>query len=352
MKIAFFADDGNFHFLRDIISHLSKEHLVRIFQKGTIQDMYDLMRWSDVSWFEWCGRSIVRASWLPKVCRIICRLHRYEAYTNRIFGINWDNVDDLIFVARHVLDTVKLQIPDIDQRVKTHIIPNGINLECFKFKNRKKGFNIAFLGNVVLIKNPMLLLQCMRKIVDKDPRYKCFIGGPFKELFVKQYLEQMIKEMQLQGNVFLQGPIKNVPQWFDDKSFLISTSVIEGHPVGIMEAMATGIKPIIHNFYGASEIYPRKYLFNTIDECCDMVLSDDYNPQEYRKFIEDNYSLQAQLDRIEELLNIHRVYLPVPSSVPMRLKESAKFVYWTYLRNQLLRRIISWVWSGLRWMYR
>lgn len=198
----------------------------------------------------------------------------------------------------------------------------------------------------------MLLLQCMRKIVDKDPRYKCFIGGPFKELFVKQYLEQMIKEMQLEANVFLQGPINNVPEWFDDKSFLISTSVIESQQLSIMEAMATGIKPIIHNFYGASEIYPRKYLFNTIDECCDMVLSDDYNPWEYRKFIEDNYSLQAQLCKIEKLLNTQdKVYLPTPSSVPMQMKEQVKFVYWTYLRSKLLRTIISWGWSTLRKLY-
>ena len=59
--------------------------------------------------------------------------------------------------------------------------------------------------------------------------------------------------------------------------------------------MTIGVKPIIHNFIFADEIWDKKYLFNRIDEAVDMIISDEYNSKQYRKFIEDNYSLNKQL---------------------------------------------------------
>jgi len=70
-----------------------------------------------------------------------------------------------------------------------------------------------------------------------------------------------------------------------------------------MEAMACGLKPLIHNYVGARESYPDTYIWNTIPEFVDMVTGGEYAPLKYRKFIEANYSLEVQLEKIENIVS-------------------------------------------------
>ena len=304
-KLAFFCGPDR-KFLPDIIDHFSNrkdEYEVRIFHSTSVKDFTDMLEWSDISWFEWCDALIVQASQLPKVCKMVCRLHRYELFTRMPSHVDWSKVDTLIVTARHIQDTLKKRVPGIEDRVNVQLIYNGISLKRFAYKERKKGFNIAYIGYINYRKNPTLLLQCMKTLIDKDPRYVLHIAGTYQDEECELYIEQMLDELKLRDNIVFHGWIKNLETWTDDKQFLISTSIHEGHPFGIMEGMATGLKPLIHNFYAAKEMYPKKYLFNTIDEFVDMIMSDEYDSAEYRKYIEDNYPLEKQLAKIESIFD-------------------------------------------------
>ena len=113
----------------------------------------------------------------------------------------------------------------------------------------------------------------------------------------------MADELDLQKNIVFSGWVDDVARWLDDKHYIICTSVLEGHPVGLMEAMACGLKPVIHNYVGARGTYPDKYIWNTIDEFVKMVQDDDYDSSAYRREIEDRYSLVNQLNQIKNILN-------------------------------------------------
>lgn len=301
-KIAFFCGPDD-KFLNDIIDHLSLKYEVTRFRGKTIQDMHNLMNWSDLSWFEWCDNLIVHAGKLPKVCKILCRLHSYEAFTDYIRLVNWENVDDLVFVAPHIRDIVLRQVPNLDKNVHLHVIFNGVDLKKYSFKERKKGFNIAFVGYINHKKNPSLLLQCMKYLVDIDNRYILHIAGQHQELRFQLYFDHMIKEMNLNKNVIFHGWVNDVNKWLEDKHFTVSTSVLESFCHGIADAMACGIKPLIHNFIGAKELYPEKYIFNTVQDFGKLVLEDDYNSFEYRKYIEEKYSQERQFEEIEKLIS-------------------------------------------------
>ena len=151
-------------------------------------------------------------------------------------------------------------------------------------------------------KGPMLLLHAFKAIYDKDNRYKLFIAGQFQDPRDVLYFKQMIKEWKLEKNVIYEGWQTNINKWLDDKNYLISTSILEGHPVGIMEAMAMGIKPLIHNFAGAKSIYPAKYIWNTIDECVNLLIAKNYDSKEYHDYIENNYSLEKQVIKISKVI--------------------------------------------------
>ncbi|MHC4854937.1 MAG: tetratricopeptide repeat protein, partial [Planctomycetota bacterium] len=78
-KIAFFCGADGPGFLKDIMEYTRRRYPVRFFEGKTAQDVLDLMQWSDISWFEWCTELARIGTNLPKVCRTIIRLHRYEA---------------------------------------------------------------------------------------------------------------------------------------------------------------------------------------------------------------------------------------------------------------------------------
>lgn len=107
--------------------------------------------------------------------------------------------------------------------------------------------------------------------------------------------------MLLIDNVIFCSWQDNVGKWLEDKHYIISTSVHESFGYGIAEATACGLKPLIHNFFGAKNLYPQKYLFNTVQELTEMVLSGEYRPMEYREFIEKNYSLEKQMEQLEQI---------------------------------------------------
>lgn len=146
MKIAFFAGPNGFTFLNNIINYFSNKYDVKVFNapvnliiQGSpiLKDVFDLMKWSDISWFEWCEPPLYYASQFPKVCYNVVRLHRYEAYTHQPNFVNWNNVDVLIFVS-HFPKEVFFKRFEIPSTIKTHIIPNAINLSDFNVDLKEK----------------------------------------------------------------------------------------------------------------------------------------------------------------------------------------------------------------------
>lgn len=304
-KLVFFSIKNGDKFLHDIIDGLKEKYEIRKIIVTNLKQVDEGMKWADICWFEWCDQLVAYGSKLSlaKEKKIICRLHSYEAfYQNFTQEVLWENVDKVIFVAEFIRDIVLKKEPSLTLE-QTLYIPNGINFEKFKFNERTPGFKIAYVCSIDFKKGPMLLLHSFKSIYDVDNRYELHIAGEFIEPRYKLYYDQMVKELGLENNVFYHGFQTNIPKWLEDKNYIISTSVLESQHLAIMEAMAMGIKPLVHNFYGAREIYENKFIWNTINEAVKMINKENYHSYEYRKFIEDNYSLEKQLTLTNEVLD-------------------------------------------------
>jgi len=301
-KVAFFCGGDGMTFLTEIIEFIERRFETRVFEGQTEEEMHELMRWSDISWFEWCTNLAVAASKKAKVCRNIVRLHRYEAYEQWPRLLNWSNIDVLVTVGNAItVQTLKSQVPDIEGLTSVVGVPNGINLQRFPLVDRRRGKNIAFLGNLRMVKNPALILQCMQKLNYIDREYRLFFGGSFQDRVLEQYLRHMVEALGLRDVVFFDGWQGDVNAWLGDKHYIVSTSICEGHPVGILEGMACGLKPVIHNFLGAEQIFPPEFLFNIAEEFCEQIVGGDYESCKYHGFVEEKYSLERQLGRINDI---------------------------------------------------
>ena len=101
--------------------------------------------------------------------------------------------------------------------------------------------------------------------------------------------------------VFFDGWQEDVNCWLQDKHYIVSSSVGESQGMGLLEGMACGLKPVIHNFPGAGQIFPSEFLFNIAEQFCEQILADRYEPKKYRRFVEENYSLKDQLTKINRI---------------------------------------------------
>ncbi|GKX30806.1 hypothetical protein SH1V18_32860 [Vallitalea longa] len=300
-KIAFFVKEGLDNFINDIIVELSKNFETKKIIVSDYSIIDEEMEWADISWFEWCDELLIYGSKLDRAQEktIICRLHSYEIFTNYPSSVNWNAVNKLIVVANHI-KTLMVKEHHVDSN-KIEVIANGIDIEKYSFKKRKPGFNIASVGYINYKKGPMLLLQAFKSIYERDNRYKLYIAGKFQDGRYVLYLRQMIIEMGLSNNVIYEGWVDDIDKWLEDKEYIICSSVFESQNLSVMEAMAKGIKPLIHNFVGARNIYKGKYIWNTIGELLD-IIKEDYDSREYRDFVKNYYYFEEKTNKIRKLL--------------------------------------------------
>lgn len=297
-KIVFFVRQGMDSFLGDIINGVSDEYETQKIIVTEYNQIDKGMDWADICWFEWCDQLVGYGSKLSiaKEKIIVCRLHSYEAFTEYPSSVTWKNVNKIIFIAEYIKNFAieKFKI----NKDRSSVIPNGIDLSRYDFNERKTGFNIAYVGYINYKKGPMLLLHTFKAIFEKDSRYKLYLAGQFQDDRDVLYFQQMVRELGIEKNVIFDGWQSELDKWLEDKNFILCTSILESQNISVMQAMTKGIKPIVHNFVGAKSIYPNKYIWNTIDEAVDMISKTEYDSYEYRKFIEDNYSLEKQINDV------------------------------------------------------
>jgi glycosyltransferase involved in cell wall biosynthesis len=302
-NLAFFCGADGETFLSDICEYCRLRYNVRLFVGDTKLQLYELMAWSDISWFEWCTDLAVIGSNAPKVCKTVVRLHRYEAYTQMPNAVNWANIDTLILVGNPYVKSYLLDTAPAVAKTNILTVNNGVDIARFRFNERSRGYDIAYVGNLRLVKNPMLLLECMKELLKRDSRYTLHIAGASFDPVLKQYMDYMIRSMALAGSVIFEGYQRDISSWLDDKHYIVCSSIIEGNPVSIIEAMACGLKPLIHNYPGAIEMFGSEYVFNDPGEFCEKLLGGSYEPVRYRRFVEDRYSLGRQLEKVGVLLS-------------------------------------------------
>ncbi len=304
-KLAVFCLPGLDSFITDIANILSNLYDVKLLVTADGQQIRDVYYWADIIWIEWANELAIEiTNKLPKNGKkIICRLHSYESLSNYPERINWGTVDRLILVAEHISDILQIYHSKAYKQVKDKIsiIPNGLDLTKFVFKTRQPGYDFAVVAHINHKKDPASWLQVVAKLIKIDKRYNLQIAGDFQDIRYANYFRHFIKETHLEKNIKLLGFINDVNGFLENKNYLLSTSIHEGHPYNIAEAMARGIKPVIHNYAGSKNQWPEQCIYNFIDEVPN-ILEGSYDSQLYRGFVEENFSIEKQLRMIAELL--------------------------------------------------
>ncbi len=143
------------------------------------------------------------------------------------------------------------------------VIPNGIDLRRFRqaqdvrsvwrLRNgySDRDFVIASVGRLDPQKNFPLLLDAFAKLGSRHRKIKVLIAG---EGQCRGELENKIRELQIGDRVRLDGERSDVPEMLLSSDLYVATSLWEGNPLSIMEAMAAGLAVIAPGIGGIPDL--------------------------------------------------------------------------------------------------
>ena len=297
---------GDPPFFKDGIGrHLAKANDVRYEEPRTIFSLAHHVARADLVWVEWAGKWCNLIGRLAVACPTVCRVHRGEIYEpRRITAHNWSSYDLVFFVSAHMQDSFRRYMAERSLPRETRVLYNGIDLDGFPFKTRAAGFNIAAVASMTFRKNAFMMAELMCMLVKRDARYNLRIVGPVDEGDCLEAFLSQCERSGLRDHVRYEGAIPHgrVSAWLEDKQYILSTSVHEGHPVALNEAMACGIKPVIYEYPGAREVFPAPVLYRHLDEAEAMICSAEYDSNAYRHWVASQFSIETQCNIIEEEL--------------------------------------------------
>ena len=274
-------------------------------------DMYydvEKMMWCDVIFGDYIQGGIVHAvkdenNKKPMVIRGI----DIDLYFGHYMGLDWDKCKAVLFIndymREYIVDKYKAA-KGVEPKCQIETVHLGIDLAKFTYKEGKKGKNIGWLNRFWTGKGIELMLQIVYKMVKYDPEYKFELVGPCNEHWVEKYISEFLKRNGLSENVKKLSSVPDVNVWMENMDYMLSTSMKECMSLPIAEAMAKGIKPVIHNWWGADNLYPGDLVFQTAEQACDIIMEDKYDSHFYRKYIEDNYTLDKEVNKLNEILGL------------------------------------------------
>jgi len=277
--------------------------------------------WADIIWFDTCDNNLASATnpgsailddssnYFPWDLhdmdltnkKVIVRPIDIEVWQGAQHAAKWDLVDEVIFIAPHIRD-----IFDINLNKPAHVIPCSVNLDRYRFRERGPGLNIGIVSEKWTSKGTDLILQIALKLNTINPLYKfSWLGRWSDHPWEIKYFEEFIQHHDLNFEFveWIEGD-NAVDEFLEDKNYLLHASHKEAFSYATAEAMAKGIKPVIHRFYGADDLWP-DITWDSVDEAVDGIAysGPEYNSHSYRKYLTDHgYDLEYMMTRINNII--------------------------------------------------
>ena len=181
---------------------------------------------------------VFRGYFSPSVTRIFLCIERFLArHTDRIIAVSSSQKQELAQVYR------------IAPAEKISVIPLGFDLDCFLVGNGRVGtfrnslgcgpdtFLVGWVGRLTAIKDPELFLQCARHLdgSSRDLRFALVGDGE-----LRKHCEEQIDAAALGHTVSVTGWLQYLDRIYADVDLVVLTSINEGTPLALLEAMASG----------------------------------------------------------------------------------------------------------------
>ncbi|MEV6176031.1 hypothetical protein [Streptomyces sp. NPDC052015] len=257
--------------------------------------------WADVVFVDWCTNAAGLFTAVdPGSTRVIVRLHSYEVFAWWPHVVDFTRVDDLILVSDHLRELTEKVLPQLagPDTATTHVIANAMDLA--PFQRDKSGadarFNLGLVGVSAVAKDPRWALQVLRKLREKDERYRLVIIGEGLNrkagAAVRAYddlLQPELEELEAVGAVHRVGQTDDVPAALTEVGVILSSSVRESFHCGLVEGAVSGALPVVRDwpFFASLEngprtLFPADWVVGTPEEAAERILALTQSEESWR----------------------------------------------------------------------
>jgi len=232
-------------------------------------------------------------------------LYRLEDYLSKIINTT------TISISQAVSDYM-IQAGFKPERIS--LVLNGVDDDYFKPQGKllKENNSVVSVGRLTEQKNFSLLIEAVNLIRDKINDIKCYIigNGPQYEM-----LKEKIISLELQDRVFLLKAVPNeqIRDLVWEKEIYVSSSIYEGLPISLLEAMALempivacdvgGVKDILENDVNGLLVEP-----NQPQILADTIIALINNPDNQKKYGKnarqlavDEFSIKLAVKKTQDL---------------------------------------------------
>ncbi len=244
--ITFICRRNRDHFAQPILKELEKTYSIQYLLPEHKHDYHHWQVKGRIIWVEWAhkfAKEVSKKRWKNK--KVFVRLHRYEIETPYMKGINWFNVNQLIFVNPELEKYFK---KNINGSVETKTIPNAIDISKFNYNiPTNKNSLLAFSLHFNPIKSYDQLINVFSKIIDINPEILLTIAAQHSEISKNKNhykkCKYLIAKNNLQKHIHLYT-IKNdneVIGLFKNHNAIVSYSKLESFHYAFAEGLLSGL---------------------------------------------------------------------------------------------------------------
>lgn len=226
---------------------------------------------------------------------------------------------DVIVSTSHVMaQEITKVFPGLKRDL--YVVPFGVDLDKFKFKQRKLG-NYIHIGTCKIL-SPIYAIDDMirafqivhKRLKEKGQMSSLEIYGDGPD---RKKLEELVVEFKLENEVNFHGwtPHQAIPDVLEHLDIFLLTSITESFGVSAIEAMATGLPVIATSTPGFSEVItkgkngelvPTRDPVEMANTICHLI-DDSLAYQTYsitgRKHVEDNYNWKDNVKKMADILH-------------------------------------------------
>jgi L-malate glycosyltransferase len=174
----------------------------------------------------------------------------------------------------------------------------------------KTRFTLLYVGRLEAVKNLELLLDAVRGTLDSLPDIELWIVGDGTR---RTHLEQRSEELGLNANVRFWGQQLDVAPFYASADAFIMSSISEGLPMSLLQALSVGLPVIVTDVGGMAEVARLSNAGivvpgNDPDRMADAIAQMAINPEQRRAFsrsgvaaFESHFTLPGMVDEYMRL---------------------------------------------------
>lgn len=134
---------------------------------------------------------------------------------------------------------------------KVEVVKNWIPFRSTPGGEASPDFDLVYVGRVAKVKDLPFLLKAVSILKERRPRVRLCLVGDGDDM---RRVIDLVEALELRDNVSLEGFQTDVLRFVRRGRVFCITSLYEGLPMTVLEAMSQGLPVVARNYFGAEEL--------------------------------------------------------------------------------------------------